>query len=240
MTTTLQQPKLTPSPDDNPELAYRALSPKAIFAFLFGLGTALSLISPLLGVVGVLTVILGIAALRQIALEPDRYSGRSLAIAAISLALFFVSWSIVRDFSRRTILQREAQEFANDYLTILGEKKDAFRAHQLHLTHLQRLDPTVSLKENYASSDHIKTQFETFSSSHPIATFLDPTKQVSFQWEGVEGSVRYGMDEDVTLRYRYRLASGESKPFWIVVRRNYSYLTAHADWNVQQLELYLP
>lgn len=239
MTKTLEQPTATPSPVESPELVYRALSPKSIFTLLLGLASAVALISPLLGIVGIVTVILGLVALRQISLESDRYSGRLLAVAGISLALFFVSWSVVRDFSRRAILQREAQEFADDYLTIVG-KKDAYRAHQLHLTHLRRLDPTVSLKEMYASNEEVKGQFETFSKGQPLAMFLDPKKQVSFQQEGVEGSVRYGLDEVVTFRYRYHLSTGESKPFWLVVRRSYSNLTGQADWNVQQMELHLP
>jgi hypothetical protein len=106
---------------DNEIAAYRAISPAAVLSLICGLLAVLCFTSWVFLAFTVAAIVLGVAAERRIARDPEIWTGRKLAQAGIALGLAFglaaVTTTLVQDFLR----VRAAQNFASQYAEILNK-----------------------------------------------------------------------------------------------------------------------
>src|SRR6185503_2078288 len=92
-----------PLASDGPEpvKGYRAVSVLAILSLILGLSSVMTIFSPLLGFVALAAIVVSCVALRQIAVNSDRMSGRSLAVMGVILPCLFLGWGLGCDVFRR-------------------------------------------------------------------------------------------------------------------------------------------
>jgi hypothetical protein len=112
---------------DNEIAAYRAISPAAILSLICGLLALLSFTSWFFLAFTAAAIVLGVAAERRIARDPEIWTGRKLAQAGIALGLVFglaaVTTTLMQDYLRA----KAAERFASQYAEVLkkGTLEDA-------------------------------------------------------------------------------------------------------------------
>ncbi|WP_165219248.1 hypothetical protein [Aquisphaera insulae] len=105
---------------------YRAVSTRAILAFLCGLVSLFSIANPFFYVFAILAIILGTSADRSIQKFPDMLTGRWLAQAGIAFGLVFGLGILTITSIQAFMLQRNAEQFARHYANVIktGELGD--------------------------------------------------------------------------------------------------------------------
>lgn len=104
---------------ENEILTYRAVSPRAVTALLFGVAAVLSFASWYFLPFALLAVLLGLTADRNIERYPDTLTGRGLAQAGVALGLVFGLASLSIAGSSYLVRAREASRFARTYENVL-------------------------------------------------------------------------------------------------------------------------
>jgi hypothetical protein len=100
---------------------YRAISPMAIAAFVFGMATVLAFADLWFLVLGVLAVVAGFAALRKIGRMSDILTGEKMAKAGIALALAFSLSAVTMSAVKGYQVHRSASRFASGYAKVLAQ-----------------------------------------------------------------------------------------------------------------------
>lgn len=98
---------------------YRAISPLAITSILLGLASALSFADPWFVIIGVLAVVSGLLAIRNVQRFPTVLTGKSIAQAGIGLALAFSLSSVTISFMTHMILSQKADAFGRVFTKVV-------------------------------------------------------------------------------------------------------------------------
>src|SRR5262245_55533638 len=109
-TPTQSQPHL---PDEKPLAEYRSVAPLAVLAVGLGIASSLILTTPLLAPLAVAGIVVGIAASRSIRASGDQLAGRSVAVAGLCLATFFLGIGLTRHLARQSVLEQKGREMAD-------------------------------------------------------------------------------------------------------------------------------
>jgi hypothetical protein len=110
---------------------YRAISPLSIASLLFGVASALSFADLWFMLLGVIAVVFGALALRNIRRFPTLLTGKSIAQAGVGIALAFCLSAATITLSSMMILQQKAAAFGRSYEKVLkgNNLADAFWYH---------------------------------------------------------------------------------------------------------------
>ena len=193
---------------------YGAISPLAIGALLLGLASILALFSMLLLIVPVVTVLVALLALRQIANSDGAIIGRLPAAIGLLGALLFASIAVSSVISRNRTLEHQAVAFATDWIELVREG-ELHRAHQLHLPAADRQLPGSSLTLYYQANEQAKEEFDRFFAQPLVETIRNLSADTKLQGAVVETTV---YDELEQIAVRYRSVGGEVD-FVVVVER---------------------
>lgn len=234
---TLSPPAVSDGP--MPIKEYRALSVWAMVALGLGLLSAVTLVSPLLGFVPLVAMVVGGLALRQIGLDSDRLSGRWMAVVPFILAPLFLGWGFSREFSRRERFFSHAHQFADEWLSILNRNEPYF-AHQLRMTARDRLDPHMNFEVAYQRDEKATEAFNMFRESSPIREILAAAPDMKFQFEEFLEHQHTGIVDSVTMQYAMESPTTGKTRIWITVQRTFSNYIGRADWNISEISAQKP
>ena len=126
---------------------YRRLSRLAICSIPLGLLSALSLVSPLMWCVPMVAIMLALGGLWQVSRSKET-TGRRLALLGLGLAILFGTWGMTWTLSRRMVFNHQAKKHASTWF-VLMQNGEYMKAHQLGMSHNERLPPGLSLEEHY-------------------------------------------------------------------------------------------
>jgi hypothetical protein len=107
--------------NENEIISYRAISPRAIFALIFGVLSILCYTHVYFLFFAALAVVLGITAERRIQRYPDMLTGRGFAQAAIVMGLLFGLTSLTISTVQSFLRERQAKSFARQYQDLLAK-----------------------------------------------------------------------------------------------------------------------
>jgi hypothetical protein len=107
--------------------AYRQVSPMAVIALILGLASLVAFIGSAFFLIPIAAIGAALLALGRINRSGGALTGRNLAHVAIALALFCTVASLVRDSVRDSLLNRQAVDAGQKWLTMLadGQIKEA-------------------------------------------------------------------------------------------------------------------
>lgn len=220
-----------------PMKEYRAVSVWAMAALGLGLLSGLSVISPVLGIVPLVALVIGALALRQV--NKEGLAGRWMALVPLVLAPLFLGWGCSREFSRREIFVGHAREFTDDCLSILNRNEPYF-AHQMMLDKKERLDPHMNFQVAYQKNERATEDFQRFTGTSPFKDIMAAAPHVKFQYEDYLNHKHHDLSDVVTLQYTYEIPGEEKRRFWITVRRTFSIYTGRADWRMADSSMTKP
>lgn len=218
---------------------YRAISLWAMLALGLGLLSGIAVFSPLLGFIPLVALAIGGFALRRIAVDSERLSGRWMAVAPFLLAPLFLGWGLSREFSRREQMNRFAREFADEWLRILNQD-EVYLAHQLKIPGKQRLDLHLNMEVAYQENETATNDFRMFLDSSPTKEILAAAPNVTFHFEEFINYQHFGFTDTVTMQYVFETPTAGKNRFWISARRTFSNYTGRADWHISDLSSMKP
>ena len=222
-----------------PEKGYRAVSALAILSLVVGLLSMVAVASPLFGVVPLVAMVVSGVALRRIALNSDRLSGRWMAVVPLFLAPLFLGWGLSRDFSRRDKVLTHARKFGDDWLQILN-RKESYVAHQLKVARKYRMDPHINLEAAYQRDENATREYTMFVGESPVKEILEAAPNARFEFEEALGHTQIGFVDTVTLQYLFESPATGKQRVWLTVRRTYGNFSDRADWTVAGISLTQP
>lgn len=231
---------------DEELLGYRTLSWWAVAALLLGLLSVTAVFSSRLVVLPVAAVALSIVALRTLAANPTQLIGRKAALAGLSLALLFGTWSVTHAAVRRHLLFAEARIHAQQWLEMVQAGR-LLEAHQLHLPQESRRSPGTPLEAFYNQDREGKQAMETFFRQPPLKELVaaGPGGTVRFQRdELIESEQNIGTQLD-TITQRYVLDYREddqprTMEFLLTLTRKYRREHDEFRWEVRDASLLSP
>jgi hypothetical protein len=216
---------------------YRSLQSLAVLTLVLGVLSCLALFSRLFWIVPLVTLILGVAALRLLAANPEKI-GRKAAIWGMALALLFGAWAPSRQLSRQWWLAGQARTYADAWMELVRQKK-LREAHQLHGGVGQRVGEGVSLDEYYRKDRYAQLNYDAFFVAEPLKTFSELTGAVQVEFERIEGSESSLGSDSVTVRYRVtydRDGQQQVLPIRVILKRKLDDRTGDYQWFVESVQ----
>jgi len=225
------QPHLS---DEKPLAEYRSVAPLAVLAVFLGIASAVILTTPLLAPVPVAGIVVGIAALRSIRASGEQLAGRSVAIAGLCLATFFLGFGLSRHLARQTTLEQRALEMTNVFLRLLQEGRTR-EAHQFRLSPSVRLTAPEAIAEHYSKNAEAASELQSFIGSTGVKSLIARGHDADVQFVGVSSATRDGKTDMLVLKYSYvpsSLKSSERQFFWVHINRKFDESTKRHEWEV--------
>src|SRR5436190_1666991 len=167
MTASTASPPHSLLPDEQPLAQYRSIAPLAVVALVLGIASALILTTPLLAPLPVAGIVAAIAALRAIGASGGQLAGRSVAIAGLSLATFFLGFGLSRHLARQAVLEQRAHEMADVFLELLQEGKSK-EAHQFRQSPSVRISAPAAIAEHYEKNAEAAKELQGFVASEGV------------------------------------------------------------------------
>jgi hypothetical protein len=200
---------------------YRSISSLAILALVLGIASSLALVNPLLLALPLATIALSLFALRQIAANPDIFSGRGMTLAALFLAIFFLVFAPARLWMRFQVIRGHAEELATTFLDLLQHGK-LHEAHQLANIKYISPSPDDTMDPTFDPKKLTLADFAKFQDTETIKNIKAIDSKFTYEAEGVEPS-KGASDADVlVLRYKITPDPATKKPpfrVWITIVR---------------------
>lgn len=224
--------------DDASISHYRSVSWAAILAMLLALASALAIANPLFLVLPLAALAASLYALRQIAANSELLTGRSLAIAALFLSIFFLVFAPARLWMRSRVVQEKGQELADAFLDLLQAGK-LQEAHQLAQIKYITPRPDESMTPGFDPKKLTPEDFREFEKTQTIRNMRRLEFKFTYRLEGVESGRAYGDSELLVLRYRIVPDSGDEKksfPVWISVARTVEPSAGMATWKLVDMQ----
>ena len=165
---------------------YRSLQSLAVLTLVLGILSCLALFRTMFWIVPLVTLILGVIALRLLAANPEKI-GRKAAIWGMALALLFGAWAPSRYFSRQWWLAGQARTYADAWMELVQQKK-LKEAHQLHGR--QETSERARGSRWTSTIGTISTRrpnYDAFFAAEPLKTFSELTGAVQVEFERTEG-----------------------------------------------------
>lgn len=227
-------------PDEQPLKEYSSISWLAVLSLGLGIASALTLVSPALAIVPVLTAGAAFIALRQIAASEGQLTGRWPATVGLCLAMVFLGWGITRQSTRQAALLAEAERAVDAWLELVRDGK-LYEAHQRMRSADSRVKGDQAIKDYYASDSEAKEHMDGTFASEPISSFRAIGRDVEFHNEGVVVTTHNGYVDDVMMRYDYvDPRTSDTRSMWITATRAWNPTTQRASWYVNHAESTLP
>lgn len=235
--------------------SYRSLNRAAVLALILGISSVLSLIHWLLLIIAVAAILVAVIALRQIAARPDELLGRKLAIAAITLAVFFLSYGLTREFSRRNVMKQQAREHAEQWFQMLqkGDLPNLYKAFELEKPYPERQPEGTDLAERFGDPNQFepvegmstdtemmdayvpRRNFHSFVHRELIQLIVGLGTQSEFNFVRIVGFVQGASQDVVILEYELNYDKGgeaTSTPLFVKMGRNFYRDIEEGHWNV--------
>ena len=190
--------------------SYRAVSLLAVLAFLLGLASIAAYLSPFAWFLPFVAVVVGLVALRRIRLRSDVLVGAKLATAGIVLSLLFLSSAIANHFMVRSLLEREAKDYVQQWFQMLHDG-DLNRAYQAALPLYKRQPEGTLLDEYYQREGEKAIDRDNFFSQRAYGEFVPLMRETTPQFDRLVDVVFDGKTAYVTLRY-FLVRDNESDP----------------------------
>lgn len=188
---------------------YKPLNRAAVAAVVLGAGSGLAPFHPAFCVIPAIGVLVGITSLRQLHTSDVRQSGRYLAVFGLFLSLFFCSWAIARESSRRQHLYDQAKDFADHWFQLLRDGK-LYEAHQLTLTEENRIAPGASLEKYYLPNKNASAAAAAAAASGPaLESALPPNEQFANFFSGKAPERIRNMGSSMTSEFQSRTGLAE-------------------------------
>jgi hypothetical protein len=186
---------------------YRSLSILAVVSLLFGLLAVASLAHPAAWIIPGIAILCSSIALVRIASRPDQLTGRSIALAGLTLGIFFLACAPARYFGDRWILERQARSFVESWLAdVQGGRLN--RAHQATLEVRERQPRGTELDEFYAQDEQARNERDAFFN-----------KEVPMQLTQLGQDLEYEFERDLGVFFD-RDRAYVTHRFWIRRRGN--------------------
>jgi hypothetical protein len=227
-------------PDEQPLAHYRSIAPLAIVAVLLGIVSALILTTPLLAPLPVAALVAGIAALRSIRRSGDQLAGRSVAIAGLCLATFFLGLGFARHLARQATLEERGREMSDVFFRLLEENRPQ-QAHQFRVSPALRISAPEAIVEHYDKNAEAAKELQGFISSAVIKDVIARGKDADVRFEAVSSATHEGQTDMLILKYSYvPKADGERQSIWVHVNRRYDETTKQNQWEFGGVQNSLP
>lgn len=222
--------------EDQAITQYRSIHSLAIFALLAALASPLVLVTPLLLVIPLAAAALAVAALRKISANADIYSGRSFALAALFLAMFFVAFVPARLWLRSEALKQHGRQLAEAFLEKL-HAGDLKTAHDFSKLKFAAAGPDESMQPGFDPKALTAKDYEEFKKIKAIQTMQASDFKFSYHFDGIEPTAAARGSDLLTLRYQIVPDDSARRPFplWITVQRNADPRTGMPSWSIQGL-----
>jgi hypothetical protein len=231
MSVTTTKPELL-RPDDRPLAQYRSIAPLAVLSVLLGIVSALILTTPLLAPLPVAALVAGIAALRSIRQSGDQLAGRSVAIAGLCLATFFLGLGLARHLARQSSLEQRGREMADVFFRLLEENHPQ-QAHQFRVTPALRITAPGALVEHYERNAEAAKELQGFVTSTVIKDIMARGKESDVQFESVSSATHEGQTDMLILKYSYLPQPGGDRQYvWLHINRRYDETTKQNQWEI--------
>jgi hypothetical protein len=219
--------------EEQPLAQYRSVAPLAVVAAVLGVASALILTTPLLAPLPVAGIVVGIAALRSIGASRGQLAGRSVAIAGLCLATFFLGFGLSRHLGRQAELEKVARGMADVFLNLLQDGKPR-EAHQFRLTPSSRITAPEAIAEHYEKNTEAASELQTFVASGVIKDLIARGKEADVRFEGVSSATRDGKTDMLVLRYSCASIepAGSRQSLWLHINRKYDESTKRHEWEI--------
>ena len=227
--------------DEEPEIEnYRELSWGAIASLLLGLASAAVLIHPVLAILPIVAVVVAAFALRSIRNSEQRLTGEWAAIFGLALAVFFLGVSFSWHYVRLERLKIKAQEFADDWLTLVKQKRLG-EADQLRVRSVERGGKDVPTRSASPPGQHDEGQVrphEVFG-SQPVSEYLKMGDAAQSHFERFTATSHGPKSDKFVLEYTFfdQSQPTRKKRMYITVERTFSHLTRQTDWIIRNVSL---
>jgi len=229
MSATTTKPE-TLRPDDRPLAQYRSVAPLAVASVILGIISALILTTPLLAPLPVAALVAGIAALRSIHRSGEQLAGRSVAVAGLCLATFFLGLGLARHLARQSSLEQRGREMADVFFRLLEENHPQ-QAHQFRVTPALRITAPEAIAEHYEKNGEAAKELQGFVSSTVVKDVISRGKEADVRFESVSSATHEGQTDMLILKYSYVPKSdGQRQPIWVHVNRRYDETTKRNQW----------
>lgn len=225
-------------PGDQPLEQYKSLAPLSFVAVGLGLASALVLTTPLLAPLPVAGIVAGVAALRSIASSRGQLAGRSLAIAGLCLATFFLGLGLSRHLARQVILAQHAHKMADVFLTLLQEGKSK-EAHQFRQSPALRITAPEAIAEYYDKNEEAAKELQGFVANSPIKDLILLGRDANLRFEGISSATQEGYNDLLVLKYSYNpdpTKPDERQSTWVHINRKYDESTKRHEWEIGGLQ----
>lgn len=222
--------------EDQAIAQYRSVHSLAILALLAALASPLVLVTPLLLVVPLAAAVLAVAALRKISANADIYSGRSLAVVALFLAVFFVAFVPARLWLRSEALKQRGRELAEAFLGLLHEGQ-LQEAHEFSKLKFAAPNPGDTMQSGFDPKALTAEDFEAFKKIKAVQNMQACDFKFSYRFDGEEPTSAARGSDLLTLRYQIVPddPARRSFPVWISVQRSADSKTGMPTWTIQSL-----
>jgi hypothetical protein len=203
------------------EQQYQSISPLAIVSIGLAICAGLALAHPLMWWLPIIAVFVSLAALRGIARSGGAQTGKRLAIVAICLALFFLTWAITRMAVGRQIEERQARVIADGWLQVV-QRGDLYTAHQWTVSGYRRQPEGTVLSNYYEHDAEVQQEFERFHSEMLMEALQNVNSDDRFECRGVTSFE--GPRNRRVMGVAYDRCSPDGGPvdsFTILVQRNF-------------------
>lgn len=239
---------------------YRSVSRTAVVGLVLGVASALALVHWLLLAIAFSAVLVSSLALAQIRARSGELLGRKLALAGLVLGIFFLAFAATREYLRRSELNRQARQHADNWLDLIreGGLPNLYTAYELQERYHNRQPAGSDLAVRYGDPAQFKEldmntlddemmelhmpqiKFNTFIEKPIIQKILAAGNESEIEFEFVEvaGQIRQGDLEIVVLEYLMRYTQdgrSETSRFWIKMARNYYDDLGEGHWHVQDI-----
>lgn len=211
---------------------YRSIASLAFVSLGLGLGSVIILLTPLLAPLPVGGIAAGIAALRAIRKSRGELAGSAIAIAGLSLSMFFLGMGLTRHLGRQGTLEQRGREMASVFLDLLMEGR-VKEAHQFRQSPTTRITSPEAIAEHYEKNKEAAQELETFNNTAGVKDLVRRGKEADVQYESLHSATRDGKTDMLVLRYSYLPESNaERKPLWIFINRRYDEGSKRHQWDI--------
>jgi len=213
-------------------VGYSSISPAAIVALLLGLLSFFAIGNLLFLILPVLAIIAAIMSLSSIARSDGGLSGRTAAIAGLSLALLFASTAIVKASTRAWHVRSEGLAFADRWLDLV-RRGDLQQAHQWHLPAAQRQNAGTSLAQFYHDSKVAQEELDQFVQSAPLSRVIAAPRDAKLRYVRVVEQLSIEKSDRVAVLYALEPADeNDSMQFVVVTERTKTDNSHGGQWQV--------
>ncbi len=171
-------PALSAPTGEAQEITAPPVRPSGFVTLILGMLCVLMLVTQAFVVLPILTILLGLYALRPSITGPP--VGRRAAMAGMVLAVFFAGWGLVRENLREQELGRTATTFGGYWLE-LGSRGEWEAVMELMKPPQQRQNPNMPLKAFYANNASRVEAMNDFKMRPVVVDMIDAGQQV--QWK---------------------------------------------------------